>query len=110
MGLILVAKASEVRPGTAKRVVLAGRAVALFNDAGTFHAVDDECPHEEGGSLSRGTVEGGCVWCPLHDAKFCLASGRTLEPPYGESLGPPVDRGVRVYPVSVIDGAIYLEL
>lgn len=109
MGLIPVAKVSELRSGTAKRITVAGRTIALFNDRGTFHAVDDECPHEEGGMLSGGTVEDGSVWCPLHDARFCLTTGRTLEPPYDEPMGPPVDRGIRVYPVSVIGDTIYLE-
>ena len=100
-----------LRPGTAKRVLLQGRGIGLFNVAGTVYAVDDECPHEEGGSLARGTTEDGSVWCPLHGARFALATGKALEPPEGESMAPPVDQGVRVYEVTVEDdGGIYVDL
>jgi len=85
------------------------QAIALFNVAGVVYAVDDRCPHE-GGRLSLGTVEVDTVRCPVHGACFALATGHTLEPPAGEPMGPPVDRGVRVYPVSVIDDEIYLDV
>lgn len=104
-----VASVAEVRRGTAKRVSLGDRAIALFNVGGTFFAVEDRCPHE-GGHLSRGTVEAGAVRCPVHGACFALSTGRALEPPAGEAMGPPVDRGVRVYPVTVIDDEIHLDL
>lgn len=41
---------------------------------GTFFATDDECLHEEGGSLSRGTVEHGSVWSPLQRARVAPSS------------------------------------
>lgn len=87
-----------------------GREIALFNVDGTLYALDDECPHEEGGSLSRGSVEDGSVWCPLHGARFALATGTTLEPPEAEPMGPPVDRGVRTYPIVAVGEEVYLVM
>lgn len=65
----------EIPPGAAKRVEAFGRTVAVFNDGGTFYALDDTCPHR-GGPLGRGEVEDGCAVCPLHGWPFELATGQ----------------------------------
>ncbi len=31
-----------------------------------------------------------------------MESGSTLEPPAGEKMGPPVDRGIACYPVRIV--------
>ncbi len=72
---IKVATASDLPPGESRAVDAAGRRLALFNDAGEFHAIDDVCPHE-GGSLSAGTLHEGRVICPLHSWVFELRTGR----------------------------------
>jgi nitrite reductase/ring-hydroxylating ferredoxin subunit len=110
MAWIRAAGLAEMRTGGAKRITVEGRTIALVKVNGAFHAIDDECPHEEGGSLARGTVDDGSVWCPLHGACFSLSTGEALEAPEGEALVPPVDRGVRTYPVAVISDEIYVEL
>ena len=110
MAWIRAAGLRDVRSGAAKRMTLEGRTIALVNVNGAFHAIDDACPHDEGGSLARGTFEDGSVWCPLHGARFVLATGDALEPPEGEPMAPPVDRGVRTYPVAVIGDEIYVDL
>jgi nitrite reductase/ring-hydroxylating ferredoxin subunit len=50
--LVKVAEAKEVAPGTGKVVEAEGRSIALFNVAGTFHAIDNTCTHE-GGPLAE---------------------------------------------------------
>ncbi len=72
---IKVAIASDLSPGEGRAVDAAGRRVALFNDSGEFHAIDDICPHQ-GGSLSDGTLHEGRVICPLHSWVFELRTGR----------------------------------
>lgn len=37
-------------------------------------ATEPLCPHKFA-DLSEGTVENGCLHCPMHDAAFCLPSG-----------------------------------
>lgn len=109
MGRARAAPLADLPPGAAKRVKVDDCAIALFNVEGVVFAVDDRCPHE-GGRLSQGTVESGAVRCPVHGACFDLATGRALEPPAGEAMGPPVDRGVRTHPVTVIDGEVHVDL
>ncbi len=109
MGRVRIAVLADLPAGAAKRVQGPEGVVALFNVGGIVFAVDDRCPHE-GGSLSRGLVEAGTVRCPVHGACFDLATGCALEPPAGEAMGPPVDRGVRTFPVTLVDDAIHVDL
>jgi nitrite reductase/ring-hydroxylating ferredoxin subunit/uncharacterized membrane protein len=51
-----------------------GRQVMLYRHDGTLYAIDNVCSHS-GGLLSRGTVDGLTVTCPLHGARFALADG-----------------------------------
>jgi nitrite reductase/ring-hydroxylating ferredoxin subunit len=77
---VKVASVSELAPGQAKRVDIAGRSIAIFNVDGRYHAIDEACNHR-GGPLSEGEVEGDAVVCPWHGAKFNLITGELLSPP-----------------------------
>ena len=50
-----------------------------------IYAVDDTCTHEDA-SLSKGSLHGDCVKCPLHGSRFRLATGAALDDPAEESL------------------------
>ena len=89
-------------PGRAKRVYVGDRRIAVFNDRGTLHAVDDMCTHV-GGPLSEGLCEDGVVTCPWHGARFRLRDGQGLP-------SPPVYRRLQTYPVDVVDGVIMIEV
>ena len=75
-----VATTGELAPGQAKRVEVDGKVIALFNLEGSYHAIDDTCPHR-GGPLSKGPVDGEVVTCPWHGSKFNVKSGDVLTPP-----------------------------
>ena len=49
------------------------------------YAVDDMCTHEDA-SLSKGSLHGDCVKCPLHGSRFKLDSGEALDDPAEEAL------------------------
>jgi nitrite reductase (NADH) small subunit len=85
--------------GRAVRVDIDGDQVALFNTGGTFHAVDDVCPHL-GGPLSEGDVEGTIVTCPWHGWRYDLCTGERVDRP-----GSPV----RTYMVEEREGWILME-
>ena len=74
---VSVAKASELKPGEMKKVIVQGVAVALFNSEGSFYALPDCCTHQEA-SLSEGEFDGSAVECPKHGAKFDVKTGRVL--------------------------------
>jgi nitrite reductase/ring-hydroxylating ferredoxin subunit len=98
---VKVAQASDLSPGRAKRVDIAGRSLAIFNLDGRYHAIDDACNHR-GGPLSEGQVEGDAVVCPWHGAKFSISTG--------ELLGPPGRGPVRSYPTRVNGQDVEVEL
>jgi len=97
---VKVATVGEVPPGTAKRVDLGGRRIALVNVAGTIYAIDDTCTHEEE-SLSEGPVAGEIIVCPKHGSRFHVPTGRVL------SL--PAVRPVDTYAVKVEGGEVLLS-
>lgn len=74
---IRVASVGEVPPETGKEVVAGGRIIALFNVAGTFHALDGVCPHQ-GGPLGQGALQGNVVTCPWHGWQFDVSTGQHL--------------------------------
>jgi nitrite reductase/ring-hydroxylating ferredoxin subunit len=77
---VKVANTGDLPPGSAIRVEVEERSIALFNLDGTFYAIDDQCPHQ-GASLSEGAVTGAQVICPWHAARFDLKTGAVLNPP-----------------------------
>jgi 3-phenylpropionate/trans-cinnamate dioxygenase ferredoxin subunit len=101
---ILIGKLADLPDGS---VVLVpgeqsgtGDAIAVFNDAGDFYAVDDTCTHGQA-SLAEGWVEAGVLECPRHNGTFCLRTG--------VALGLPATRAIRVHSVSIVDGAVWLR-
>ena len=97
---ITVAKMGELAPGTWRTVDADGTAIAVFNIAGEYHAIEDVCTHD-GGVLTGGTIEGDQVVCPRHGARFCVRTGDALTPPAYEPTA--------VFPVRVHDGEIQVR-
>jgi 3-phenylpropionate/trans-cinnamate dioxygenase ferredoxin subunit len=59
---------------------LDGRFVVLVRDAdGVVHCVDDVCTHD-GGPLGDGELDGFCLVCPRHGARFDVRDGRPTMP------------------------------
>jgi len=78
--LIKTCAIGDIALGSAKVVEVQGQQIALFNVAGTLHAIDDRCLHR-GGSLGQGRLEGSVVTCPLHGWKFDVISGACITRP-----------------------------
>lgn len=75
---------------------LAGWHVLVVRSDDGFHAVNDRCTHQAA-LISTGRIRRGAVMCPLHGARFEVASGRCIGGTY---------RDLRTFPVRVIDGII----
>ncbi|MGI0090279.1 MAG: Rieske (2Fe-2S) protein [Nitrososphaerales archaeon] len=74
---IEVAKLDEIPEGKMKRVHAFDTHVLLSNVHGGIYATQDSCGHQRA-SLSRGTLDGQIVTCPLHRAKFDVTTGRNV--------------------------------
>lgn len=92
----------ELADGTARRVMVGGRALALIRLGGRVFACLDSCPHK-GGYLSEGLVSAkrGEVICPWHRFRFDLASGASVTNP---------ELVVPTFPARVEDGRVVVEL
>lgn len=88
----VVARSAEIPPGGRKLVTVDGRGVVVFNLAGEFFALSDQCPHKGGslaGGLCTGLVESGApgeyrysragemIRCPWHQWEFDIRTGRS---------------------------------
>jgi nitrite reductase (NADH) small subunit/3-phenylpropionate/trans-cinnamate dioxygenase ferredoxin subunit len=71
---VTVAKVGEIPSGEGAGFRVDGRTVAVFNDGGTYRAIDGVCPHM-GASLAEGRLEDGIVTCPWHAWRFCVRDG-----------------------------------
>jgi 3-phenylpropionate/trans-cinnamate dioxygenase ferredoxin subunit len=83
------------------RVTIGDHRIAMFRIADEVYAIGDRCSHAEA-SLSEGEVWDTTVECPRHGSEFDLATG--------EPGALPATVPVPVYPVSIEDGTVYLEL
>ncbi len=101
MAFTRAALVQDIPPGTARQVILGNRKLALFNVNGTFHAIDDTCPHR-GAPLWEGFVENLEVTCPWHGARFNLTTGAYL--------GPPVRSNVASYRVQVVGDEVQIDI
>jgi nitrite reductase (NADH) small subunit len=72
--------ASDLAPGQCTEVSLAGKPVALYNVAGTFHATSNTCIHR-GGPLGQGMLDGHAVMCPWHAWSWDVRTGENTANP-----------------------------
>jgi 3-phenylpropionate/trans-cinnamate dioxygenase ferredoxin component len=95
---VKVATRAELPLGGKKLVEVDGRAIAVFNVDGAFHAIDDVCTHD-GGPLAEGELIGCEIECPRHGARFDVRTGRPLCMPAIEPVAvhPIVVRGDELF-------------
>lgn len=77
---ITVAQVGSIPPGKAVAFTIGDRVVAVFNDGGQYHAINDFCPHM-GASLAEGHLEDGVVTCPWHAWRFRICDGTWCDNP-----------------------------
>lgn len=75
-----VARVGDIPDGEGIAYEVEGRMVAVFNESGQYHAIDDFCPHM-GASLAGGHVEQGVVSCPWHAWRFSICDGTWCDNP-----------------------------
>lgn len=98
-GYQLVAAEGDIAPGQSRKITLGGRELLLCNAAGTFHVIEDRCPHA-GASFEGGRIRGKFISCPLHGARFDLSNGRCLGGAY---------KPVACFSVKVEDGHVWVD-
>jgi len=96
-----VAKADEVPEDGTFRTFLGSEPICLYNTGGAIYATHDTCTHGQA-SLSEGfIIEEQLIECPLHQGSFDIRSG--------QAVGLPCKEPIRVYPVKVQQGVVFLK-
>jgi len=98
-GFVRVARAIDIAPGTARKITLHGKDIALWHVGNLFYAVDNVCPHQHFSSLHQGVIDGLLLTCPMHGWTYSLETGRATA---GSGR-------VRTYRVEVVGGDVMIE-
>ena len=98
--LLRVCEAADVPTDGALKVETGDLVLAVFNLGGTLFVTDDQCTHGPG-SLSEGDIYNGVVECNFHGGAFNIRTG--------EVFSPPCMIPVKIYAVSVSNGAVYIS-
>ena len=98
-GHIKAGSIEQLREQGCRVVTGGGHVIAVFYHEGEVHAVDNRCPHM-GFPLDRGSVKDGILTCHWHHARFDLSSGGTFNL-FADD--------VRSFPVTVIDGEVWID-
>jgi nitrite reductase/ring-hydroxylating ferredoxin subunit len=99
-GFVPVTRASEVAPGVMTWAVVDRERILIANVGGAFYALEDACGHRQA-PLSKGTLEGYVIECPLHFATFDVRTGKLLSGPAAAD--------VATYQVRVNDDTVYVK-
>ncbi len=78
-----------------------GKAMLICHSAGAFFVIENQCSHAQE-PLDCGRVRNGWVACPVHGARFDLATGA--------AMNPPATSPIATYPVRVVDGWVEADL
>ena len=80
LGFVKVAETSEILVGKMKTVKLEEKEILIANVDGNYYAIANRCTHR-GGDLSKGSLNGNIVTCPVHGAKFDVTTGKVISGP-----------------------------
>jgi len=99
-GFVPVTRASGLAPGVMTWAVVDRERVLIANVDGAFYALQDACGHRQA-PLSKGTLEGYVIECPLHFATFDVRTGKPRSGPTAAD--------VPAYQVQVRDDTVYVK-
>jgi len=78
---IKVAKLSDIPLGSRLAVEYEDDDVGIFNLEGDLYAISDICTHDDG-PLLEGELDGDCILCPRHGARFNIKTGAQTMPAF----------------------------
>ncbi len=96
-----VADSSQLDADFPLGVEVNGKPVGLYLQDGQVRAMEDVCPHADA-LLSQGFVDGEVVECPLHGARFEIATGKCLN-----EIG---ERDLKCYPAKIENGRVVIQI
>jgi 3-phenylpropionate/trans-cinnamate dioxygenase ferredoxin subunit len=80
LGFVKVAETSEIPAGKMKMVKVEEKEILVVNVDGKYYAIANRCTHR-GGDLSKGSLNGNIITCPVHGARFDVTTGKAISGP-----------------------------
>jgi nitrite reductase (NADH) small subunit len=71
---VVVGRADELPPGTARSFQVGERRIAVYNCDGALYATQGECIHLKG-PLAEGVLDGCVLTCPWHGWQYDVRTG-----------------------------------
>lgn len=94
---INVISANELPEGEYTTLKLQETELLIIKSGGCVYAVENLCSHE-GFELAGGEIENSEIVCPIHEARFCLKTGK--------ALCEPAEENIKAYPVRIYEQVI----
>ncbi|MBU6268342.1 MAG: non-heme iron oxygenase ferredoxin subunit [Sphingomonadales bacterium] len=101
MPFVRLAEAAQIPAEKSLAVEAEGKKLLVCHSKGEFYVVVNKCSHADE-ALDCGRVRNGWVACPIHGARFALATGAAMNPPAKEPIA--------TFPVRVVDGWVEAEI
>ena len=100
---VTLCAADEIVEGEIKQAPLPdGSKVALYRVDGAIFATADMCTHGEASLSEEGIICGRIVECTFHFGTFDVTTGAPT--------GMPCEIPLKIYPVTVVDGKVQIEV
>ena len=96
-----VTSVGEVPVGQVRVFNVQGTSIALCNVAGTIHAIENVCSHDDG-PLGEGALHGSQIECPRHGARFEVTTGAVCRMPAAFP--------VKTFPIRVENDRVMVEI
>ena len=98
---VRLARLEEVPNGAVRPFDVAGTPIILCHTKDQIFAVVNECSHANE-KLECGRMRSGWISCPVHGARFDLATG--------EPMNPPATRPIRTFRTRIVDDWVEVEV
>jgi|ERR1700685_3505954 nitrite reductase/ring-hydroxylating ferredoxin subunit len=96
-----VPNASGMATGSMISVSALDKRLILYRTTAGYFATDRRCTHQ-GADLMRGYFDEDIIECPVHQGRFNVCSGA--------ALSAPVSTPLKIYPVKITDGEVFVEI
>ncbi len=100
-GFTRIAETAGIAADSSLPVEVAGKQLLVVHSQDRFFVIANQCSHAYE-ALDCGRVRRGWIGCPVHGARFDLATG--------DPMNPPATIPITTYPARVTDGWVEAEL
>jgi 3-phenylpropionate/trans-cinnamate dioxygenase ferredoxin component len=97
----VIAKDGDVPVGTNRAFDVNGESILIARTAQGIFAIENRCSHALQ-ALEGGKMKAVHIFCPLHGVRFDMRDGCPS--------GTLTDKPIRTWPVSIVDGAIMIDI